>query len=107
MVAGACCRGLYYCYTHVCSCNIRIQTKICKSRKNDLTKQTTLNIMNRRADMAQEVEHVLGKDEVTSSNLVISSIKDDGLCELSVVFAFFSMPENGARFFMYFHNKIP
>ena len=25
------------------------------------------------ADMAQEVEHVLGKDEVTSSNLVISS----------------------------------
>ncbi len=27
------------------------------------------------ADMAQEVEHVLGKDEVTSSNLVISSNK--------------------------------
>lgn len=27
------------------------------------------------ADMAQEVEHVLGKDEVTSSNLVISSKK--------------------------------
>ena len=27
------------------------------------------------ADMAQEVEHVLGKDEVTSSNLVISSTK--------------------------------
>ena len=25
------------------------------------------------ADMAQVVEHVLGKDEVTSSNLVISS----------------------------------
>ena len=28
------------------------------------------------ADMAQEVEHVLGKDEVTSSNLVISSKKN-------------------------------
>ena len=27
------------------------------------------------ADMAQEVEHILGKDEVTSSNLVISSTK--------------------------------
>lgn len=27
------------------------------------------------ADMAQEVEHVLGKDEVTSSNLVSSSKK--------------------------------
>ena len=28
------------------------------------------------ADMAQMVEHILGKDEVTSSNLVISSIKE-------------------------------
>lgn len=28
--------------------------------------------------MAQSVEHVLGKDGVTSSNLVISSIKTDG-----------------------------
>ena len=27
------------------------------------------------ADVAQSVEHILGKDEVTSSNLVISSIK--------------------------------
>ena len=27
--------------------------------------------------MAQVVEHVLGKDEVTSSNLVISSIEKD------------------------------
>ena len=27
------------------------------------------------ADMAQLVEHILGKDEVTSSSLVISSIK--------------------------------
>ncbi len=30
---------------------------------------------NRRADMAQLVERVLGKDEVTGSNPVISSIK--------------------------------
>ena len=30
------------------------------------------------ADMAQEVEHILGKDEVTSSNLVISSNWRDG-----------------------------
>ena len=37
------------------------------------------------ADMAQEVEHVLGKDEVTSSNLVISSRKN--------------VPYNGGRFF--------
>ena len=29
--------------------------------------------------MAQEVEHVLGKDEVTSSNLVISSINGHGV----------------------------
>ena len=28
------------------------------------------------ADMAQVAEHVLGKDEVTSSNLVISSKKE-------------------------------
>ena len=32
------------------------------------------------ADMAQEVEHVLGKDEVTSSNLVISSKKNRRTC---------------------------
>ena len=37
------------------------------------------------ADMAQEVEHVLGKDEVTSSNLVISSKKN--------------VPYNEGRFF--------
>ena len=35
--------------------------------------------------MAQEVEHVLGKDEVTSSNLVISSRKN--------------VPYNEGRFF--------
>ena len=29
------------------------------------------------ADVAQSVEHILGKDEVTSSNLVISSKKFD------------------------------
>ena len=28
-----------------------------------------------RADIAQQVEHFLGKEEVTSSNLVISSIE--------------------------------
>ena len=32
--------------------------------------------------MAQEVEHILGKDEVTSSNLVISSTKKDFLREV-------------------------
>ena len=31
---------------------------------------------NKIADMAQSVERVLGKDEVTSSNLVISSKKN-------------------------------
>ena len=31
------------------------------------------------ADMAQEVEHVLGKDEVTSSNLVSSSKKPNAV----------------------------
>ena len=35
--------------------------------------QTTPNY----ADVAQSVEHILGKDEVTSSNLVISSTKKD------------------------------
>ena len=29
----------------------------------------------KRADVAQSVERILGKDEVTSSNLVISSIR--------------------------------
>ena len=32
-----------------------------------------------RADVAQQVERILGKDEVTSSNLVISSI-NQSLC---------------------------
>ena len=36
------------------------------------------------ADMAQEVEHVLGKDEVTSSNLVISSINRQVYIDLSI-----------------------
>ena len=31
------------------------------------------------ADMAQQVEHILGKDEVTGSNPVISSRKNPGL----------------------------
>ena len=38
------------------------------------------------ADMAQSVERVLGKDEVTSSNLVISSKKTDRQSRLSVFF---------------------
>ena len=33
-----------------------------------------LNEANERADVAQSVERILGKDEVTSSNLVISFI---------------------------------
>ena len=32
------------------------------------------SFLNKNADMAQLVEHVLGKDEVTGSNPVISSI---------------------------------
>jgi hypothetical protein len=31
-----------------------------------------------RAHVAQSVEHVLGKDEVTSSNLVVGSMKGTG-----------------------------
>ena len=34
------------------------------------------NIIVARAAMAQQVEHVLGKDEVTGSNPVSSSIKE-------------------------------
>ena len=41
---------------------------------------------NKIADMAQSVERVLGKDEVTSSNLVISSKKTDRQSRLSVYF---------------------
>ena len=37
--------------------------------------------------MAQEVEHILGKDEVTSSNLVISSKKAP--LRLAVLFVVF------------------
>ena len=33
-----------------------------------------INVAARNADVAQSVERILGKDEVTSSNLVISSI---------------------------------
>ena len=68
------------------------------------------------ADMAQEVEHVLGKDEVTSSNLVISSKKTAAyaavlLFSLFVFFFIFSAvsekfskykktPVRGVRFFV-------
>ena len=34
-----------------------------------------INVAARNADVAQSVERILGKDEVTSSNLVISSTK--------------------------------
>ena len=37
--------------------------------------------------MAQQVEHVLGKDEVTGSNPVSSSIKKDNSVELSFLVA--------------------
>ena len=40
------------------------------------------------ADMAQEVEHVLGKDEVTSSNLVSSSKKDFAEMQSPFLFLF-------------------
>ena len=44
------------------------------------------------ADMAQEVEHVLGKDEVTSSNLVISSKKNRRIRGgFSFLFIYFSL----------------
>ena len=46
--------------------------------KNPLTNQKVSAIITkvkRNAAMAQLAEHVLGKDEVTSSNLVSSSIK--------------------------------
>ena len=54
--------------------------------------------------MAQEVEHVLGKDEVTSSNLVISSRKKHSQ-QRGVLFssAVFHLPQkhpyNKGRFF--------
>ena len=36
-----------------------------------------INVAARNADVAQSVERILGKDEVTSSNLVISSMNTD------------------------------
>ena len=61
----------------------RIFTKNLKIAKKDLDKQLPIRYNNLRrrfapamfAAMAQVVEHILGKDEVTSSNLVSSSIK--------------------------------
>ena len=44
---------------------------------------------NGYADMAQSVERVLGKDEVTSSNLVISSKKAIQLLVVSLFFVMF------------------
>ena len=50
-----------------------------KTRKKLLTFNRLSSIINlvaeRHAAMAQVVEHILGKDEVTSSNLVSSSIR--------------------------------
>ena len=48
------------------------------------------------AAMAQQVEHVLGKDEVTSSNLVSSSTKKP---LNTVVFLYFNEIYCGARIF--------
>lgn len=45
------------------------------------------------ADIAQEVECVLGKDEVTSSNLVISSINNRYLSRVPVIY--FTSAVNG------------
>ena len=47
------------------------------------------------ADIAQLVERILGKDEVTSSNLVISSISL-AFCRAFFVFLGQKMQENGA-----------
>ena len=58
-----------------------------------LTNRVLFNIINKHfevegenlinlADMAQVVEHILGKDEVTGSNPVISSIKTPLWCLL-------------------------
>ena len=46
------------------------------------------------AAMAQVVEHVLGKDEVTSSNLVSSSNKKSKSNDLLFLFVFVSVGHN-------------
>ncbi len=56
------------------------------------------------ADMAQEVEHVLGKDEVTSSNLVISSKKTAAYAAVllfSLVVFFFTFSDLSEKFLKY------
>ena len=56
------------------------------------------------ADMAQEVEHVLGKDEVTSSNLVISSKKTAAHAAVllfSLVVFFFTFSDVSEKFSKY------
>ena len=43
--------------------------------------------LKKRADVAQSVERILGKDEVTGSNPVISSIKQSEKTAFSFVYA--------------------
>ena len=52
--------------------------------------------LKKYADMAQAVEHVLGKDEVTGSNPVISSRKKQAL---RLLFSFFPAPNTSFRVF--------
>ena len=61
-------------------------------RKAETIKPQEVAIVNEHfksqyAAMAQQVEHVLGKDEVTGSNPVSSSIKKDNSVELSFLVA--------------------
>ncbi len=48
-------------------------------------RQRTLTRESAYADIAQSVERILGKDEVTSSNLVISSRKIQCLCGFQIL----------------------
>ncbi len=54
-------------------------------------KKSTTGRREYGADMAQQVEHVLGKDEVTGSNPVISSkaVGQKVFCLFDPLFAFF------------------
>ena len=69
-------------------------SNLCGREAHVLAKDTTQEVAivnehfkSQYAAMAQQVEHVLGKDEVTGSNPVSSSIKKDNSVELSFLVA--------------------
>ena len=53
---------------HLCSISLEVKRGVANAKS-----RVRVSYVAPYADMAQLVEHILGKDEVTSSNLVISS----------------------------------